>query len=165
MPVAITEAAPEDADEIIAIQRLAFRSQAELYSVCTIPPLDETPDDVRTAIAGGIVLKAVEDGRIVGAVRGRLQEGDTCHVARLAVLPELQNRGIGSLLMRELESRFPEAARFELFAGHRSAKSLHLYEKLGYSRVGAKKVSEKITIVFMEKRMDKPGAAPEGATA
>jgi ribosomal protein S18 acetylase RimI-like enzyme len=168
LPVAIIEAAPADADEIVALQRLAFRPQAELYSVCTIPPLEETPDDVRAAVEEGTVLKAVDDdGLIVGSVRGTVHDGDTCHVARLAVLPGLQDRGIGSLLMRELEARFPRAARFELFTGHRSEKSLHLYGKLGYSRVRAEKSSEDITLVVMEKSVRKsaPLPAPEDATA
>ncbi|MHC5057791.1 MAG: GNAT family N-acetyltransferase [Planctomycetota bacterium] len=149
--VTITEAEPEDAEEIIVVQRQAFAAQGELYSTCTIPPLVETPDDLRADFEKSVVLKAVEDGRIVGSVRGRLQEDGTCYVARLAVCPELQNRGIGQELMRELEVRFPNAARFELVTGHRSEKSLHLYEKIGYAPARTEAVSEKITLVFMEK--------------
>ncbi|MHC4249456.1 MAG: GNAT family N-acetyltransferase [Planctomycetota bacterium] len=157
--VTITEAAAEDAEAIIAVQRQAFVAQAKLYSVCTIPPLDETPDDLRNDFGKSVILKAVADGRIVGSVRGTLRDdegdgerdGDTCYVARLAVLPGLQNGGIGSALMAELEARFPDAARFELVTGHRSEKSLHLYRKLGYAPARTEEVSEKITLVFMEK--------------
>ncbi len=159
MPVTITDAAPVDAEEIIAVQRRAFRAQGELYSTCTIPPLVETPEDLRHDFEKTVILKALEDGRIIGSVRGSLRdpEGDkahvrgTCYVARLAVLPESQNRGTGSALMREIEARFPKAKRFELVTGHRSEKSLHLYEKLGYSAVRTEAVSDKITLVFMEK--------------
>ena len=155
MPVAIADAAPADAEEIIAVQRLAFASQGELYSTCTIPPLVETPEDLRADFGKSVVLKAIDDGRIVGSVRGSARDperdGGACYVARLAVLPELQNRGIGSLLMNEIEARFPQAARFELVTGHRSEKSLHLYENLGYSAARTEAVSERITLIFMGK--------------
>ena len=170
--VTITEATPADAEEIIAVQRLAFASQGELYSTCDIPPLVETSDDLRADFEKSVVLKAVADGRdhgraggrIVGSVRGRPKEEDACFVARLAVLPDLQDRGIGSLLMNEIEARFPTVARFELVTGHRSEKSLHLYRKLGYLPARTKAVSDRITLVFMEKAARR-GSRREGGDA
>jgi hypothetical protein len=54
--------------------------------------------------------------------------------------------------MREIEARFPGARRFELFTGHLSKRNLYLYRKLGYRPVRREPVSEKLTMVFLEKR-------------
>jgi GNAT superfamily N-acetyltransferase len=46
---------------------------------------------------------------------------------------KLQNRGIGTLLMKAVEQYFVlEVKRYELFTGHKSIGNLHLYQKLGY---------------------------------
>ena len=51
MAVTVTDAGPADAEEIIAVQRSAFAAQGELYSTCDIPPLVETPEDLRADFA------------------------------------------------------------------------------------------------------------------
>ncbi len=147
----ITRATPADAAAIHDLQRLAYRSEAELYGDWTIPPLVEPLAATERALAELLVLKASLGGRIVGAVRGRI-EGDTCHVGRLIVHPEAQGRGLGSRLMRALEEATPAAHRYELFTGERSARNLHLYAKLGYQRCRSAVVSERLTLVYLEKR-------------
>ncbi len=146
----ITRAAPADVVAIHEIQRLAYRSEAELYGDWTIPPLVEPLAATERALAELLVLKATLGGRIVGAVRGRF-EGDTCHVGRLIVQPEAQGRGLGARLMRALEEATPEAGRYELFTGSRSARNLHLYAKLGYRQFRTELLSAKVTLVYLEK--------------
>ena len=56
-------------------------------------------------------------GRLVGAVRGRL-DGDAWDIGRLMVAPDLQGRGIGRLLLEAIEVAAPdEATGFVLFTG------------------------------------------------
>ncbi len=57
----------------------------------------------------------------------------------------------GSASLCELESRFPEARRFELFTGHASAKDLHIYEKNGYREFKREPEHERLTLVYLEK--------------
>ena len=146
----IEQATREDAEEILALQRLAYRSEAELYPGQPIAPLAQTLEQMRADLEGQLVLKAVLEGRIVGSVRGRI-EGGTCHVGRLIVHPDLQNRGIGTRLLRELEKRAIGAARFELFTGHLSAKNIYLYKKVGYRLTRRERVSQGLELVYMEK--------------
>ncbi|MBN1882789.1 MAG: GNAT family N-acetyltransferase [Deltaproteobacteria bacterium] len=150
----ITEAHPDDAKEILAVQKRAFAPQGELYGDPALPPLTETEETIRESFEAYTVLKAVKNGVIVGAVRGRMK-GERCLIGRLSVLPELQNRGIGRMLMREIESRFPEARSFDLFTGHKSEKSIGLYKKLGYEIFRTKKESDTLTLVFMRKGNEK----------
>ena len=148
----ITTASPDDAPAILALQRLAYRSEAERYDDDTLPPLTETVDQIRAEFGHRLVLKAVDDGLIVGSVRAH-EEGDTCHIGRLIVHPDHQGRGLGAALLSEVEVRFPEARRFELFTGTLSVRNIGLYERLGYVPFREEVVSPKVTLVYLEKRV------------
>ncbi len=76
-------------------------------------------------------MKAVSEGKIIGTVRAYKKTG-TCYVGRLAVHPDMQNQGIGTALMREIEKLY-SPRRYELFVGSKSDKNIHLYQKLGYN--------------------------------
>lgn len=143
-------ASEADAAGILEVQKLAFHGQALLYNDFTLPPLVQTLEELVRDFKTHVILKAVRKGRIVGAVRGRV-EGATCHISRLSVHPDHQGRGIGKKLMHAIEERFSGAARYELFTGHKSKKSFVLYGKLGYRMFMEKRQSEKVTLICMEK--------------
>jgi GNAT superfamily N-acetyltransferase len=148
--VQIEQASASDADAILALQRLAYRSEAEIYDDFEIAPLRQTPAEMQKDLARQVVLKATLDGRIVGSVRGYERDG-TCHIGRLIVDPVRQNRGIGSRLMAAIEERFRGVRRYELFTGHRSERNLYLYRKLGYVPFRTEAASDRLSIVFLEK--------------
>ena len=89
---AIERAEPEDAGEILTVQRAAYVSEAQLYGDPFIPPLVESADQIRRAVETATVLVARDGGRIVGAIRGRLS-GTTCMVGRLVVAPDVAGAG------------------------------------------------------------------------
>ena len=146
----IEKAVIGDAEEILSLQKLAYRSEAEIYDDFTIPPLRQTPEEIKKDFEGQMFLKAVENERIVGSVRAFVKER-TCYVGRLIVHPDFQNHGIGKELMGRVEEAFKGASRFEIFTGHRSERNLYLYEKLGYRRFKTVTANEKLVIVFLEK--------------
>jgi len=139
----------EDAEEILALQKLAYKSEAKLHGDFQIPPLVENIDELRDKFKTHLFLKATADGKIVGSVRV-LQKDNTCHVGRLMVHPDFQNRGIATKLLMEIEEMF-RCGRFELFTGEKSVKAIHLYEKLGYKRFKAEKPAGNVTLIFLEK--------------
>ncbi|MBN2024826.1 MAG: GNAT family N-acetyltransferase [Pirellulales bacterium] len=146
----IVAASAADAEEILALQRIAYQSEAAIYPGCYLPPLVESLDDVRTQCASMTVLKALAGGRIVGSVRAAAQNG-TCHICRLIVHPDHQNRGLGARLMRTVEASFPEVKRFELFTGHKSQRNLRLYAKLGYQIFKTTPRCPELLLVYLEK--------------
>jgi hypothetical protein len=83
----LQNASPEDAQAILDLQRLAYRSEAELYGDDKLPPLTETVEQIRAEFGHRLILKAVDDGLIVGSVRAH-QAGDACHIGRLIVHPD-----------------------------------------------------------------------------
>jgi ribosomal protein S18 acetylase RimI-like enzyme len=150
--------AAADAAEILALQKLAYLSEAALYDDYTIPPLTQTLESMLQDIESQVVLVAVLGDRIVGSVRAR-QQGDTCYIGRLIVHPEHQNRGIGASLMRAIENRFSEAQRFELFTGDRSTKNLYFYRKLGYEVTRPGSLPNNVTLVYLQKDNNAPRTA------
>ncbi len=66
----IQKADISDAAQILSLQKLAYQSEAEIYNDCKIPPLTQTLEEVESKFTDHIFLKAVEDGRIIGSVRG-----------------------------------------------------------------------------------------------
>lgn len=153
--VRVVPASEADLPEILAVQKQAFASEAERYGDPDLPPLRETVDQVRQQLATHVVLKAVWGGEIVGSVRGRLEAG-SCHVSRLAVRPDVQGRGIGAQLVRALEEQFPGAESFVLFTGHKSHRTIALYERLGYCVTHSTVESDRVTLVHMAKRALSP---------
>lgn len=151
----ISRAELSDAAEILALQKLAYQSEARLYNDWTLAPLTQTVEGLRAEFARSVVLKAMSGERIVGSVRGRI-EGQSCAVGRLIVHPAFQHQGIGSQLLRSIELACRQVARFELFTGSRSAHNLRLYERHGYVITRSQALNAELSLVFLEKRVRQP---------
>jgi len=150
MIVVIEPARLEDASQILTLQRLAYRSEAEIYDDYTIPPLIQTLEETEAEFMDQLVLKATLEGRIIGSVRAYV-EGGTCHVGKLIVHPDFRSRGIGTRLMHEIEGCFAHAERYELFTGEKSERNLRLYQKLGYKPFKSRRITDNLTLTFLEK--------------
>jgi ribosomal protein S18 acetylase RimI-like enzyme len=140
-----------DAEEILSLQKLAYHAEAAIYDDFSIAPLLQTIDEIKAQFGGLLFLKASsEEGEIIGSVRASVKDG-TCYIGRLVVHPDVQNQGIGSKLLREIEYAFSQAERYELFTGHKSTRNLYFYSKYGYQEFRREKINEKLELVFLEK--------------
>ena len=86
----------------------------------------------------------------MGSVRAAV-DSDTCFIGRLIVHPDLQGKGIGTVLMKEIELAFPEARQVELFTGTKSTDNIRLYKKARVLRIPRRRPSPRVRIVFLEK--------------
>lgn len=150
MEISIVQASPDDAGEILALQKIAYRSEAELNDDWTIPPLTETLPEIISEFETKVFLKAVCADRIIGSVRATLDSG-TCQVGRLIVHPDYRRKGIGTRLMRRIEAAFSHAERFELFTSIKSINNIRLYRRLEYREFREEDLLPKVRLVFMEK--------------
>jgi ribosomal protein S18 acetylase RimI-like enzyme len=146
----ISRATPEDAAGILLLQRAAYESEARLYNDWSIPPLTQTLAQLQEEIGSSTVLKAVANGELLGSVRARCS-GDLVHIGRLVVVPAMQRQGLGSALLKAIESEFPAARHFQLFTGSLSTGNIRLYQRHGYSITHEQAASPGVTLVFMRK--------------
>jgi GNAT superfamily N-acetyltransferase len=149
--VRIVPATPDCAVDLLVLQKLCFREEAELSGEFDIPPLTQTLDSLLEDFRTYTVLIAWDANRLVGSVRAR-REGAVCHVGRLVVHPGHRRKGLGTALLAAIEAAHPAAAEFELFTDERSARNLRLYARLGYTPFRRQKVTPRLTLVFLRKR-------------
>jgi len=148
----IEKATISDAEEILSLQKLAYKSEAELYNDFSIPPLVQSLEELTDDLKKLFFLKVVTDGRIIGSVRAYSKD-NVCYIGRLIVHPDYQNRGIGKEIMNAIEKCF-KGARYELFTGHLSKKNITFYEKLGYKKFMTENVRDNLLFVYMEKEAE-----------
>ncbi|MEW2504244.1 GNAT family N-acetyltransferase [Amycolatopsis sp. CA-161197] len=132
MNLRLLEATADDAAELMVLQRCCWVQEALLNNTLEIPALHETLDEVREWIRTWRVWVLRQGPRLVGAVRGRLEDG-AWEVGRLMVAPDLAGHGLGRRLLEQVESQAPASAdRFELFTGAASKRNITMYERAGY---------------------------------
>jgi ech hydrogenase subunit C len=174
-----------DAPEILALQKIAYQSEAELYGDNSLPALQQTLEDLendfermpqREATVLGargaedsratdsdriIFLKAVVNGKIIGSIRGYAMDG-TAYLSRLNVHPYFRRRGIGRRLLDEIEHVFPQVNRFETKTGHQSKRNLYQLAKRGYKTFKTEPFTPTITWVYLQKDQRPPSAGTKG---
>ena len=145
----IEKATEKDLPQILQLQHLAYRSEAALVNNYSIQPLTQTLKDLRQEYERSTVLKAIENDRIVGSIRGYPQD-KTLHIGKLMVHPHFRRQGIGSALLQAIESLYPNN-RYELFTSSYSVNNITMYAKHGYQEFQRKPYFNDILFVYMEK--------------
>ena len=145
----IVLAAREDMEEILELQHLVFELEGRRVGVASMPALVQDIGGIMEEFETGPVFKAVEDGKIIGSVRGRAQDG-TFYIGKLMVHPEHQKKGFGGKLMAAIEE-YAEQPRFELFTPKASAHNIRFYNNLGYRAFGEKRHECGVDFLLMEK--------------
>ncbi len=162
---AVESVEPEDAGELLTLQRAAYVSEARLYADFELPALTQTLLELQAELATSTALKAVVGHRIVGAVRARVEER-VLHIGRLAVAPDRQGRGIDSRLLVAVEAAVAHgevADTATLFTGHRSSVNLALYARHGYVEVRREPLRPGVVLVHLPKPLAPAPAAVRGA--
>ncbi|NMC04314.1 MAG: GNAT family N-acetyltransferase [Candidatus Lokiarchaeota archaeon] len=158
----ITPASYRDLAEILALQKLCYQKEADRYDDHTIPPLTQTLGEIQSEFSSTTFLKAIDGGRIIGSIKGRIDAG-TCHVGRLMVHPDFRGKGLGKRLVQQLEQVMQgqdgHVTRFELFTGERSHDNIALYLGLGYEIYKKEAYDASKNIVYMEKRVARESRA------
>jgi ribosomal protein S18 acetylase RimI-like enzyme len=137
-------ARPEEYEEAGRVTALAYREFADTDSwehyLAAIADVEGRADV-------GLVLVAVEDGRVLGSATLELDERieeeepplppDEAHIRMLGVHPDERGRGVARALMRECFDRAREAGRtrMTLHTTQRMEAAQKMYEALGFERL------------------------------
>lgn len=98
----------DEAGELLTIRRAAFVSEAQLHDDPRIPPLTQTLDELRDDLGRTdvVTLGAWIEHRLVGSIRVEV-DGTRATLGRLAVVPDLQGKGIGTQLLLAIPPYLP----------------------------------------------------------
>ena len=105
----------------------------------SVEPLDEEyllhPRE-KIVAPGGEIFVAVLDGEVVGTCAALPPENGSIELAKLAVAPKAQGRGLGRLLVERVIgfARERGVRRIVLWSASRLGPALRLYETLGFRR-------------------------------
>ena len=148
------EIRPDDAGEVMTLQRAAFVQEALIYGTPEMPPLTQTLDEVRSELQENLGCVALDGTRMVGAVRARLDDA-LLLIGRIAIAPDRAGEGIGTTLLEAVERRGTEAGatEAELFTGSLSEANLRLYERQGYVETERVRGDDGVEQVFLRKRL------------
>jgi tRNA (guanine37-N1)-methyltransferase len=154
----VAVAQPSDAGELLTLQRAAFLTEARMNGTLELPPLTETLAELTASIESDTVLVARLRGRLVAAVRGAAQPDNRWYIGRLAVAPDLEGRGIGSLMMDRIEDLAPPGTvAFRLLIGAGSMINQGFYRRRGYVDTERTVNPDGVPIVIMERPLETSG--------
>lgn len=95
-----------DLPAIMSMQKKAFLPVAKKIGWMEIPQMVNTlEDNIPDFETNTILVMLSDEDTIIGSIRGYVENG-SLYIGRLMVDPDYQKRGLGRILMRELESRF-----------------------------------------------------------
>ena len=152
----VVPATPGDAGELLTLQRACWVQEALANeSLADLPALHESLEDVIGWLGTWSTWVVRSEGRLVGAVRGRLEDGPggpVWDIGRIMVAPDLQGRGLGRTLLAHIEAvAAPEAVSYVLFTGARSTENISMYKRAGY-RVRADLEAPPLAVVLTKRR-------------
>jgi ech hydrogenase subunit C len=140
-----------DIPEILALQRISYQSEAEIYGDDSLPALQQTLPELEADFAQWTFVKAVINGKIVGSIRFR-RDGATGYIRRCIVHPYFLRRGIARRMITEAERALPpEVTRFETLTAHKSRRNIAMCEKLGYRVFKTEPFLPTIEWVYLQK--------------
>lgn len=120
------------ADEVLRLQRRAYRVEADLIGSDAIPPLQETLEELQAC--NETFLGAIDDGEIVGAVSWRVIDS-TIDIHRLVVGPDQFRRGIATSLVRAVLEAEPLAEQAIVQTGAANVPARAFYLREGFEHL------------------------------
>jgi GNAT superfamily N-acetyltransferase len=135
--------------DALALQKMAFMTEAVLYDNPFLAALEETFSDIRCEFSSKTFLAAHLESRLVGVVRGHVRNGVGI-IERLVVHPGYRGHGIGGALVHALEQHL-NTSSYTLFTGAKSAANIRLYERLGYRVTRTQTTDAGTPLVHLEK--------------
>ena len=143
-------ACEEDLQEILDLQHKAFREVGLAVGNPNIPALAADIRALQEEFHTNVILKYMEDGRILGSVRGNLKPNNSCYIGTLAVDPDARGKGIGRKLMNAIEEHFSNCSKYYLFTSPLTPHTSAMYRKMGYVETKRGTVNG-TEMIFMEK--------------
>jgi len=152
--IRLRRATLSDAEALHRMQVAAFTPLLQKYRDTAISPAAESLDRMREKLCQPETrfYFIMQERRAVGAIRVVIHDRPDRRkvISPLFIMAEYRNRGFAQQAIACVE-RLYGAGHWALDTILEEPGNCHLYEKLGYRRVGAQRVNDRMTIVDYEK--------------
>jgi ribosomal protein S18 acetylase RimI-like enzyme len=138
----------EVAAAVLALQRRAYRVEAELIGVDGIPPLTETLAELQRS--GETFLGAFVDGALAAVVSWK-SDGQTLDIHRLAVDPGAFRRGVGRALVRAVLAMATTERRAIVQTGEANEPAKALYRSEDFADAGTREIAPGVRASLFER--------------
>ncbi len=131
--IKIRHASIDDSLEISTVIYKSFKEYESFYTPKAFKATTPSVDEIKVRLKEGPIWIALESNIIVGAISAVARD-EGLHIRGLSVLPEKRGKGIGHLLLEEVE-KYAINKGFErifLSTGTFLKPAIHLYKNLGF---------------------------------
>lgn len=141
---------PEKAKEVLNIQILSYKVEAEIINFYDIPPLKDTVQSLQQSgeTFFGYYLKKELCGVISIKAYDRIID-----IHRLMVHPDHFRKGIAKMLLKFIEDNKEKFETIIVSTGSKNAPAVDFYLKMGFSKTGEKTVSEGLSLTSFKKEI------------
>jgi ribosomal protein S18 acetylase RimI-like enzyme len=139
-----------EAIALLALQKRAYRQEADLIGSEEIPPLHETLEALQqsTETFYGYIL----DRQLAGAISYK-REGDLLDIYRMMVHPDYFRRGIARALLQFVEGCETGIKRIIVSTGSLNTPACTLYEHQGFTATAEEEIIPHLWITHFEKTL------------
>jgi Acetyltransferases len=149
MKIEFERAIVGDAEALIEVKNKSFYADYIKYGEC--PGYNNTVESMTYIILERACYKIICDDILVGNITARNNPDGSCYVGCLCIIPEYENRGIGQMALRFIESQFPDASVWTLETPADKKRNHYFYQKAGY-RIVKEFTEDNVKLVLFEKR-------------
>ncbi|SFL57872.1 Acetyltransferase (GNAT) family protein [Gracilibacillus orientalis] len=137
----------KNAENILNIQILSYKVEAEIIGSYEIPPLKDTVDTLQQCRETffGYYL----DEELCGAISIKI-ENDEIDIHRLIVHPNHFRKGIAQRLLTFLETNF-EVRAIKVATGSKNTPAISFYKKNGFENSKEVTVNRQLSLIYFEK--------------
>ncbi|GAA0359413.1 GNAT family N-acetyltransferase [Bacillus horti] len=143
------------AEQVLDIQKQAYRIEADLIGFDQIPPLMETINELKHSEEEYIGLYEEEELIGVLAYETELLQDNTVSITicKLVVHPGHFRKGIASILINHLAVLSRNTSSLIVSTGAKNKPAIQLYEKLGFKEIGEIEINNRLTLKEFKKNI------------
>ncbi len=157
--ISLVRATEENSGLLHELQVKAFMPLYEKYQDDDTSPAKEPEERTREKIkdAGADFFFVLWEENPIGGICVRHDKAEHARehvrwISPLFIIPEYQGKGIAQAVISKVFALYPDALKWKLATIKQEPGNCHLYEKMGFERVGEETVvNERLTLVEYEK--------------
>ncbi|HEY8909456.1 MAG TPA: GNAT family N-acetyltransferase [Desulfosporosinus sp.] len=137
----------DQARQLLALQKISYKVEADLIRYSDLPPLNDTLEILQNSKE---TFCGYYDGaRLVGAISYE-RRGDVLDICRLMVHPEFFRREIAQTMLQEIDG-MEKAEIMTVSTGSKNIPALKFYQRYGFVAQGEREVASGIFITSLKK--------------